>query len=63
MVVSVELKWYKSAERAIAQIKKKQYAKSLEEYQGNLLLVGDNYDKKTREHTCVIEEFIKEREM
>ena len=38
---------------------KKQYFESLEEYQGNLLLVGINYDKKTREHECVIEEFQK----
>lgn len=55
----VELKWDKSAEGAIAQIKKKQYCKSLEEYQGNLLLVGINYDRETREHTCIIEDFQK----
>lgn len=53
----VELKCNKSAEGAIAQIKNKNYCKSLEEYQGNLLLVGVNYSKKTREHTCVIEEY------
>lgn len=53
----VELKWDKSAEDAIAQIKKKEYCKSLEEYSGNLLLVGINYDKDTREHECVIEEW------
>ena len=32
---------------------------SLEEYQGNLLLVGINYDVKTKEHSGVIEEFVK----
>lgn len=53
----VELKWDKSAEGAIAQIKKKEYCKSLGEYSGNLLLVGINYDKETREHECVIEEW------
>ena len=53
----VELKWDKSAKGAIAQIKEKQYCKSLEEYKGNLLLVGVNYDKDTREHTCVIEDY------
>lgn len=55
----VELKWDKTAEGAIAQIKKKQYCRSLEDYRGNLLLVGINYDKETREHTCVIEEYEK----
>ena len=55
----VELKWDQTAKGAIDQIKKKQYFESLEEYQGNLLLVGINYDKKTREHECVIEEFQK----
>ena len=52
----VELKWNHSAEGALAQIKEKQYCKSLEDYRGNILLVGVNYDKVTREHTCVIEE-------
>ena len=44
---------------AINQIKNKQYFESLKEYQGNLLLVGINCDKQTREHQCVIEEFQK----
>lgn len=30
-----------------------------EEYQGNLILVGLNYDKKTKEHNCIIEKFVK----
>ena len=55
----VELKWDKSAAGAISQIKGKEYCESLEEYQGNLLLVGINYDVKTKEHSCVIEEFVK----
>ena len=53
----VELKWDKTAKGAIAQIKEKRYCKSLEEYRGNILLVGINYDKDTREHTCVIEDY------
>lgn len=52
----VELKWDKSASGAIRQMKQQQYCKSLEEYRGNLLLVGINYDKQTRKHECVIEE-------
>ena len=55
----VELKWDKTAKGAISQIKEKQYVKSLEEYQGNILLVGINYDKKTKRHECEIEEMIK----
>ena len=55
----VELKWNQSAEGAIAQIGKKEYCASLEEYKGNILLVGVNYDKKTKEHNCVIEEYSK----
>lgn len=53
----VELKWDKSARGAIQQIREKEYFQSLKEYHGNLLLVGVNYDRKTREHTCVIEKF------
>lgn len=53
----VELKWDESAEGAIHQIKEKKYAGALEEYDGNLLLVGINYDKKTRRHECVIEQY------
>ena len=56
-VIVVELKWDKSAEAAIAQIRKKQYPESLKDYAGEMLLVGIDYDKKTKEHTCVIERF------
>ncbi|HBA47634.1 MAG TPA: AAA family ATPase [Lachnospiraceae bacterium] len=51
----VELKWDKNAKGALEQIKRKEYCKSLNEYQGNLLLVGVNYSKKTKEHECMIE--------
>lgn len=51
----VELKYDKSAEGAIAQIHEKKYVESLKEYHGNLLLVGINYDKASKKHTCVIE--------
>lgn len=52
----VELKYNKSAGGAIAQIKERQYTKTLEEYRGNLLLVGINYDKD-KKHSCVIEDW------
>jgi len=53
--IVMELKWNKNASGAIDQIKNKQYIDALKEYQGNLLLVGINYDKETKKHTCMIE--------
>ena len=52
----IELKNNKSAESAINQIKEKKYDDLLEHYRGNLLFVGINYDEKTKEHQCKIEE-------
>ena len=51
----VELKCDDSADGALAQIREKKYADSLKDYKGKLLLVGINYDKKTKKHDCVIE--------
>ena len=51
----IELKWDKSAEGAIAQIKNKRYVDALKDYSGPLLLVGINYDRKEKKHTCIIE--------
>ncbi len=51
----VELKWDKDARGAIEQIKEREYCKSLEGYEGNIILVGVNYEVKSKEHTCVIE--------
>ena len=53
----VELKWNKSAKSAIDQIKEKRYPESIKEYTDNILLVGINYNKKTKKHECIIEEF------
>ena len=53
----IELKWNQSAQGAIDQIKSKKYVQSLKEYQGNLLLVGINYDKVSKKHECVVEDF------
>ena len=33
----------------------KKYPESLKQYTGKILLVGINYDKKTRQHECIIE--------
>lgn len=54
----VELKWDKTAQGAIDQIKQKNYAGALDEYAGKLLLVGINYDKENKRHTCRIEPFV-----
>lgn len=41
------------------QIKEKQYTDSVLDYTGDILLVGINYDKKTKEHQCLIEKYEK----
>ncbi len=53
----IELKWSKSAETAIRQIKDKEYVETLKNYTGDILLVGINYDKKSKEHQCIIERY------
>ena len=56
----VELKWNRKASTALEQIKEKRYTDSLLRYTGDILLVGINYDKTSKTHTCVIEELQKE---
>ena len=55
----VELKWNKDVKTAINQIKDRQYPQSVLQYTGNILLVGINYDKKTKVHECIIEVLVK----
>ena len=57
--ILMELKWNKSVETAITQIEERQYPKSLEDYAGEILLVGIDYQKETKEHTCIIEQIQK----
>ncbi|MEY8429153.1 AAA family ATPase [Lachnospiraceae bacterium 48-42] len=52
----IELKWNKTAEGAIAQIKNRNYPAILEHICDDLLLVAVNYNAKTKFHTCIIEE-------
>ena len=59
-VVVVELKWNKDAQTAVTQIKERAYPESLKDYFGEVLLVGITYDKKTKEHQCMIESYQKE---
>ena len=55
----VELKYDRSARSAISQIKEKQYLQALEGYSGEIVLVGVNYDKDSKVHSCVIEKIRK----
>lgn len=55
----VELKWNQNARTAMQQIYEREYPKSLLKYTGNMLLVGINYDKKSKVHQCIIEEYQK----
>ena len=51
----IELKFNHSIDTAIDQIKRKAYPSKIAEYTGDILLVGINYDKETKLHTCKIE--------
>ena len=57
----VELKYDKTAGTALQQIKNRQYTQAVENYSGEILLVGINYNKKNRDkpHSCVIEKIEK----
>ena len=55
----VELKWNKTAETAMQQIKEKRYPETLLSYTGNILLVGISYDENTKIHQCKIEKYNK----
>lgn len=55
----VELKWNKNANTALKQIIDRNYPASIAQYTGNILLVGINYNKDTKEHECAIEEYRK----
>ena len=56
----VELKWNQNVRTAVQQIKDKKYPSSILSYSGDLLLVGINYDKSTKEHQCLIERYEKD---
>ena len=58
--VVIELKWDKSTIGALKQIKEKNYGSVLKQYQGKVLLVGINYNRKTKKHECAIEVMEKE---
>ena len=51
----IELKYDKSAQTAITQIKEENYLQFFKDYKGEVLLVGINYSKDTKTHQCIIE--------
>ena len=51
----VELKCNKNAKTALEQIKNKDYPEAIKQYTGNIILVAINYDKKSKNHECIIE--------
>lgn len=55
--IVLELKYDKDADSAINQIKRKNYPAKIADYTNNILLVGINYDRVTKQHTCIIEQF------
>lgn len=58
-LILIELKWNKTDQGAIGQIRNKDYPQALKDYGGKMLLVGINYDPKSKKHTCRIESYIK----
>jgi len=53
--IVVELKYDKSENTAIEQIKNKKYPEALTRFSGEIVLVGINYNKENKKHTCKIE--------
>ncbi len=51
----VKLKWDKSSEGALGQIRERNYPAVLQGYGGEVVLVGINYNPRTKVHTCTIE--------
>lgn len=56
--IVIELKYDKTTDTAISQIKNRHYPDKLAQYSGELLLVGINYDTDTKSLTCFIESLL-----
>ena len=52
----IELKKDYTPENAIAQIKEREYYKTLNNYKGKKMIIGVIYDSKLKKHTVKIEE-------
>ncbi len=51
----IELKWNKSTDGALNQIKQNNYPELVKKLSGEVLLVGINYDERSKKHECTIE--------
>ena len=51
----IELKWNKEADTTINQIKQNNYPQIIRDLSDDIVLVGINYDEKTKKHECKIE--------
>ena len=56
----IELKKDASAKAALEQIKERDYVSRVKEYTDNILLIGINYDSKSKQHSCIIEKYQKQ---
>ena len=56
--IVIELKYDKTTDTAISQIKNRHYPDALTDYSGELLLVAINYNPDTKQHTCSIESLV-----
>ena len=56
----IELKKDASAKVALEQIKERDYVSRVKEYTDNMLLIGINYDSKSKQHSCIIEKYQKQ---
>ena len=56
--LTIEFKYNQSAEEALKQIKEKEYFSRYQngDYPNDVLLIGINYNRKTKDHQCIIEE-------
>lgn len=52
--ILVELKVDKTAETAIRQILERRYMGALQQYKGEIIIVGLSYDRESKHHTCEI---------
>ena len=56
----IELKKDASSKVALEQIKERDYVSRVKEYTDNILLIGINYDSKSKQHSCIIEKYQKQ---
>ncbi|MCF0186406.1 MAG: AAA family ATPase [Bacteroidaceae bacterium] len=54
--IVVELKWKQDAKTALDQIRERDYPTSLKEYAGEVIICGISYDKKSKVHSCIIDQ-------